>query len=246
MMHIRGLSRPVRLSLYAIGVVLTVVFMTSCVIGVVLMLDSCDTTGSHGSTFCSESARIPLELLCLAVLAVAGVPWIRFMTRALNINEVPESTRDGARPQMMAPDRVRSSPLSLGQVVVSGAVEEVNPQGHRIMVRGLTLRFWGGHALRAGWLRNGDRASFVYQRIPVLGLNYVLAFTKEGNAQVRGVGGIIHSGFWLVGIVGAITALLRKESVPWWLMPVCIALILESSVYLALLTVAKRTLRDRD
>lgn len=238
-------SRRVRLTLYVTAIILTIAFMTACAVGLVLILDACDRSTLHESAFCSDTSRVPLELLSLAILTAIVLPWVRFLTRTLAIKEEPLAPQNEIGPQEIPPDRpTKDTLLPLGQILRSGEVELMNAGRHRITVHGLALRFWGGYALRRGWIKNGDRAVFVYQKSPAFGLNYVLAFWRGGGSQVRSVGGVIHSCYLALGTMGAIEALSLEESGPWWLMPVCIVLIAESSIYLILLNFAKRALRQ--
>jgi len=239
------LSRRARLTLYVSLVIISIVFMIASVIAVVLIMDKCSGSVALGSSgLCSDKSRLPLELASLAILTAIVFRWTRFLRRALAIDkDAPAAEQAPPTQGMLAERPLKDTRLRFGQILMSGTVELTNSGFHRIVVRGLALRFWGGYALRQKWIKNGDRAVFVYQRVPALGLNYVLAFRKS-QSQIRGVGGVIHSYYLALAPIGALTALSLKTSAPWWLMPVCIALFIESSTYLALLNVAKRALRE--
>jgi hypothetical protein len=134
--------------------------------------------------------------------------------------------------------------LPFGQHIVCGKVDSVNmgPGRHLVTVHGRRLRFWGGHALRKGSIKIGDRTSFVYQKIPLFDLKYVLAYSKSGNYSVQSVGGALHAVFLFLATIGASLDRVAKESNTSWLTLVCSALFVESCFYLLLLLIAKRAL----
>jgi hypothetical protein len=133
-------------------------------------------------------------------------------------------------------------PCHLGSDLIAGKVDSLDAGAHRITVRVLILRFWGGYALRNGDLGTGERSAFVYRTIPLLGLKYVLVFWKGGDAPLQSVGGVIHAFFLALGLGGAILVPALKQGYPVWFIPVCVALCVESCVYLLLLLFAKRAL----
>jgi hypothetical protein len=238
-MGIEKWSRGMRLTVYAIGGVLTVAFMIAYVSGITYLMASCEER-----SLCSNEERSLVELAGLALLAAIVFPFNRLLKRALRIREdselasMPEQT-DTSKVQLTIRGE---SLLAFGQSRIAGRVNKVEANRHCLTVGELRLRFWGGYALRNGWIRTGDQAAFVYQRL--LGLNFVLAFWKAGKATLRGVGGVIHSFYIALAAAGVALGFVLGEGRPVWLIPVCIVMFSVSSIYLLLQFFAKRSLRD--
>lgn len=236
-MGIEMWSRGTRVTLYAIAGVLTILFMLAYLGGITYLLALCENR-----SLCSHNGRMLLELVAFAVIAAIAFPWIGFLTRALRIKEEEQPWTGPHQVQQIHLGDQPDTVLYFGQSRVSGKVHAVDAGRHQVTVGELRLRFWGGYALRNGWIGAGDRAVFVYQRFS--GANFVLAFWKGGNAAVRGVGGVIHTFFLALAVVGAGVGVALGEGRPMWFMPMCGILFVVSSGYLGLHFLAKRALRD--
>lgn len=238
--------RRVRVTLYVVVLVLSLLLMAALVaVGQFMLVNSCGTPVSQSPIFCSGNGQALVLILALALVSAVYFPWLRFLVRILAITEkAPVAGRAEMESRGKA---VRWPPelmqLPLGQNLITGRVTLDDAGRHRITVGGLPLRFWGGYALRQGLLRSGERAAFVYQRDPLFGTHFVLAFWKGPNTPIRGVGGVMHACFLVLAIVGTVIIPVLRENYPVWLMPVCGALFAVSCVYLLLLIFAKRALR---
>lgn len=239
---IRRWSRGVRLALYTAIVVVTVL---SSIIGATLAIamTDCDESSAKSAVLCSATSRELVTLVVLILMVALGVPWVLYLARVLGIQEESDPTIE----QVSAPELPESwsaapMPLPFGQHFIAGKIDSVDAGAHRITVRALILRFWGGSALRNGDLGTGERSAFVYQTIPLLGLKYVLVFWKGGDAPVQSVGGLIHTFFLALGLGGATLVPALKQGYPMWFIPICGALCVESCVYLLLLLFAKKAL----
>ncbi len=238
----RRWPRGMRLIVYTAAVVVTIILMTACLFGLVL-LTGCKEAKSP--SLCSDTAGILLPAVGLIVMAALGIPWVLFLARVLGIRAAEDSaptaefTSAREMPVSLASEHVR---LVLGQHLVTGRVESVDAAGHRVAIQGLILRFWGGYALRNRQITAGEGAAFVYQTIPFAGLKYVLAFWKGSDYPVQSVGAVLHVCFLALGIGGMNLVLDQKNGHPTWLMSVCTALSVVSCVYLVLWFFAKRGL----
>ena len=238
--------RGARVALYTAAVFGTILLMTVCSIGL-MMLAGCDEPAAKSAALCSESGRMLIPVGLVIMVAVT-IPCLLFLARVVGLRvedaaAIAEQTSAAEVPESWSADAVR---LPLGQHLVSGEVESVslNLGGYRATVQGLDLRFWGGHALRNGSIRAGDRAAFLYQQVPPLGLKYVLAFWKGRDSSVQSVGALIHTCFFLLGVLGTSLASAQKQGYPAWFIPACGVLFVISTAYLVLLFFAKRVLRD--
>lgn len=242
---VRRWPRGLRLSVYTAAVIVTIVLMIACAIGSVI-LAGCEDPASKSPVTCFDNSRILITAVVLAVLVAVGIPWVLFLARFLGIREESVSTSETSAGELPASWSVKDVGLPFGQHLVSGEVESVgmNVGGYRAAVQGLSLRFWGGDALRNGSIKTGDRAIFVYQMTPLFGLKYVLVFWKGGNSRVRSVGGIIHACYLALGIGGASVMPALQEGHPAWSMPIFGVLSVESSVYLLLLFFTKKALHN--
>lgn len=241
---VRGWSRAARLTLFTVAIVLTIAFMAGFVfLWMFVLLSACSNSATRSVEFCSDNGKLFLELLGLALLLAVALYLTRNLVSALGIDEEPPADRDREEIHK-GPIRSVTEPvkLPLGQTLVSGIIEFADARRHRIIVNGLVLRFWGGYALRRGWIRNGDRGLFVYQRDPLCSTNFVLAFSSGGSSPVRGVGGVTHASLLALAVVGASAVLAPKPNYPAWLIPLCGALFVVSLSYLLLLLTAKRAL----
>jgi hypothetical protein len=240
-------SRATRLTVYTLAGILTVGFTAAWFAGLGILLARCDEAAPELLPICSENGRFLTYLVCFGGLAAIVFPWIRYLTRALRITEdvsPPTEKAGGVGGLPESWKSVEDVRLPFGQHIVCGKVDSVNmgPGRHLVTVHGRRLRFWGGHALRKGSIKIGDRTSFVYQKIPLFDLKYVLAYSKSGNYSVQSVGGALHAVFLFLATIGASLDRVPKESNTSWLTLVCSALFVESCFYLLLLLIAKRAL----
>lgn len=196
-MGVEKWSRGIRVTLYAIGGLLTILVIVAYLGGVTYLLARCES-----ESVCSQNGQIVLELVAFGLVAAIAYPWASFLTRVLRIKEEedPPSVPEQIATQQVQVDSQTDAVLSFGQSRVAGKVHSIDTGRHRVTVGDARLRFWGGYALRNGWIRSGDWAAFVYQRL--LGMNFVLAFWKGGDTPLRGVGGIIHAFFLALAAVG--------------------------------------------
>lgn len=237
-MGIEKWSRSMRLTVYVIGGVLTVAFIVAYVSGITYLMASCEKR-----SLCSNEERSLVELASLALLAAVVFPLNRAFTRALRIRDYDDLA---CTPPQTATSQVQrgirgQTELPFGQSRIAGNVRSVDAGRHCFTVDELSLRCWGGYALRKGWIGRGDWAVFVYQRLR--GLNFVLAFWN-GETPVRGVGGSIHVFFLALACAGASMVALVGTGHPIWLLPICAMLFLVSATYLLLQVYAKKSLRD--
>jgi hypothetical protein len=182
-------------------------------------------------------------------LAAIVIPWYQFLTRALGIREedaITATEQTSAASQAGSSISEQNMSLPFGQQIVSGTVESTNVKSgrYRVAVQGMSLRFWGGHALRNGSIRAGDWAVFGYQQRPRCDAKYVLVFWKGGDLPVQSVGAVIHACFLILAIVGITIIPLLKEGYSAWFIPVCGALAIESCLYLLLFLFARRALKE--
>jgi hypothetical protein len=181
----------------------------------------------------------------LAAVAGAAVWWVLFLSRVLAIKEEesPDSEEANSRGHERRVDRrIETAELPFGQVLMAGRVESTGDSRRHITVNEVDLRFWGGYALRSGWIRSGDWIALVYQKL--FGLNYVMVFWKGADTQIRKVGTGIHA-FFLVLAIGGMTLIpALNQSYPIWFVPACAMLFIVSSAYLLLVIRAKRALHD--
>jgi hypothetical protein len=241
---VRRWPRGARLALFTAAVIGTIVVMM-VVVAVVVTMTDCEVSVAKPAALCSATGRTLVPMLLLIFIVGLGIPWVQYLARVLAVRaeSVPDSEFEQASAPSLPDSLVATEQaLPLGQHFIGGTVDSVDWGAHRIAVRTLALRFWGGHALRNGDLATGERAIFVYQTLPLLGLNYVLAFYKGGDDPIRGVGGAIHTLFLALGIVGTILIPALTHGYPTWFVPVCAALFVESCIYLLLLFLAKRAL----
>ena len=205
--------RAMRVTLYAIVGLLTIVFMAAYLGGVTFLLALCESR-----SLCTHNGSMLLELVAFAVIAAIAFPWIRFLTRALRIKEEEELHSEPHRIQELRFGDGTGAVLPFGQTRVSGNVHSVDVGRHRVVVGELPLRFWGGYALRKSWLTTGQWAVFVCQRL--FGMNFVLAFWTGGSAPVRGVGGVIHTLFVSLAVAGIGVVVVLGQGYPMWFLPV--------------------------
>jgi hypothetical protein len=237
-MGIEKWSRSTRLTVYVIGGVLTVAFMIAYVSGITYLMASCEERA-----LCSNEERSFVELASLALLAAVVFPLNRVFTRTLRIRDYDDLA---SAPPQTATSHVQrgilaQTELSFGQSLIAGNVRSVDASRHCFTVGELPLRCWGGYALRKGWIRRGNWAVVVYQRLR--GLNFVLGFWN-GESPVRGVGGLIHAFFLALAGAGASMVAMMGAGHLIWLLPICTMLFLVSATYLLLQFYAKKSLRD--
>jgi hypothetical protein len=242
---VTGWPRGARLALFTVVLVLAILFMGAWAGGSYFVIATwCARPEVQSLSACSNNGQASLVLSCFAPVGLAVALGGRCLARVLGLN-TPSTLSDEERPQK---EPLSSWPeaaeLPFGQSLISGRAESVDAGRRRLTVGSLTLRFWGGQALRNGLIRNGDQASFVYQRIALFGLNYVLAFWKGGGSPIRSVGEMIHGTFLAIALIGGIVIRALPGHNPAWLWPLCVILFSISTAYLVLLIAGKKALRD--
>jgi hypothetical protein len=242
-------SRPVRLALYAVAVILTIACMIAVVVSVVLLFGECDSNAVR-SAVCSPAAQTLLELLVLGVALGLSLLWIRYLTGVLAIRE--DSSERPLLDEMPKPLHVDESlaqgtrPMKFGQTLVFGRLDSVQVNRHYAQVDAIPVRFWSNYALRNTLIREGDRGAFVYQKLLIFGPKFILAYRIVADSQVRRVGAVVHGFYLTLSIGGLITSQLLKTESPWWLAPVSIVLGVISALYLVLVSLAKSGLEASD
>ena len=235
--------RSIRLTVYTIAVILTVAIMAAYGGALEFVVLKCQERQSTWPVICSKNGLTTLQALSLALLAIASVRWVLYLTRILAIKKESLSSGPDSRNGAKRLDSgIETTQLAFGQVLMSGGVEGVEGSYRRVTVQEVDLRFWGGYALRSGWIRHGDWMAVVYQRF--LGLNYVLVFWKGADAPIRIVGVSIHAAFLVLAIAGMTLSPALKSGYPFWFALACAVLFVVSSAYLLLVNRARRALRD--
>jgi len=241
--RIRSWPRPIRLILYTIAVILTVAIMAGCAAALEFAVTKCQQGSMTWPVTCSQDGRTRLQVLSLVVLTGGSVWWVSFLTGVLAIREGSSSSEARDWDDKIKPSkRIKTSQLPLGQVIMSGRVESVEARHRRITIQNVNLRFWGGYALRNGWIRTGEWVVIVYQRL--FGLNYVMVFWKGEDARIRTVGTMVHTLFLALAIVGVTMLPASKQGHLFWLVPACATLFVASAAYLFFIYRARRALHD--
>lgn len=240
---VRSWPRSMRLTIATVAVIITVAIMAACGGALEYLVFNCQVGRLNWPVICSKNGLTTLQVVGLIALTVASVRWVLYLTRILAIREESFSpARNRRNDAKSLGGRIETAQLPLGQVLMSGIVESIEPGRRRAIIQGVDLRFWGGYALRSGWMTRGDRVAVVYQRF--LGLNYVLVFWNGADGVMRAVGTWIHALFLILAILGMALPRPLKPGVPFWLTPVCVMLFVVSSAYLLFVTRARRALRD--
>ncbi len=240
---VRFWSRSIRLTVYTIAVILTVTIMAACGGILEFVVLKCQQWQAMWPAVCSKDGLTTLQALSLVLLAIVSVRWVLFLTRVLAIRKESSFSGWNSRNDDKSLDaRIEMTQLPFGQVLMAGSVEAMEATYHRVTIQEVDLRFWGGYALRSGWIRVGDRVVVVYQRL--LGLNYVMVLWNGGDNPIRMVGISIHAFFLLLAIAGVTLLPALKLDYPFWLVPTCAILFVVSSAYLLLVIRARRALRD--
>lgn len=228
------MSRAGRTALYAAATVLTVLFIGAYAAGVAVLLSGCGNYTGKLVVLCSHQGAV--RFLALALLVVIVYAWGRFLASSFAAIDSVERDR---KPVVAGNYRsTEAIGLGMGQTLISGTVAEVSIAGSAISVGDLRLTLWGGYALQRGWLVDGDFAWFVYQSFGRA--KFVLAFCKGRDAPVQSVGIAIH----VFCLILAASLAVLNASIPSWLHPLWVLLVIVSCSYLLLQFIAKRALRE--
>jgi len=218
------------------------------VLFVLLQSDDCGQLVNGRIPFTCTPVGVGIIRIAMTIILLPPVlMWLRFLQRILKYqDERANEDEDQILPRNGDIDfESGSKDIGMGQVLLSGRIEEVGRDSHIAVVNGERVSFLSVYPFQKGWLQRGDFVHVVYQHISILrNSKTILAYADAATRTVRGASAWVYS-LWVPLLAICIIIFANfKLAYGDLMVGLCAALLVLDLGYLSLMVRARSKLRS--
>ncbi len=230
------------------GTMLTVLPGAIAILFVFLQADDCtQSIGGRVPFTCTPAGVGVIKFAMAVIIFPPALVWLRFIQRILKYEGESGEKEEGANSHKIGEASFQSGckNIGMGQVMLSGKIEEVTHNSHAAKVNGECVGFLSVYPFRKSQLKRGGFVRLVYQNVPLLrNTKAVLAYSDQTAHTAFGASAWIYS-LWVPLLIVCIIIFANLSPLYGGVMAgLCGALLALDLVYLSLMVRARSRLQS--